>query len=189
MTAESDGAPAEAVLMRPPGLQSPPTGQREESFWLICSAQGLDGQSRAVRALRASVTTARVLALLSANGRRRPTGSPFWGWAASGLRRNRPYPRRDPQRPRSQRSWRRCLRELSSDASAGLKGSHHARAMQTASDTTVLGNFDGARFVHAVTSTFFKRDGKYLVRTEGGMASLASSRSPTRSAWSRSSNT
>ena len=40
--------------------------------------------------------------------------------------------------------------------------------MQTASDTTVLGNFDAARFVHGgMTSTFFKRDGKYLVRTEG----------------------
>ena len=49
-----------------------------------------------------------------------------------------------------------------------FKGSHHARAMQTASDPTVLGNFDGARFVHGgMTSTFFKRDGKYLVRTEG----------------------
>lgn len=46
--------------------------------------------------------------------------------------------------------------------------SHHARAMQTATDTTVLGDFNGARFSHAgVTSTFFKRDGKYFVRTEG----------------------
>jgi len=47
-------------------------------------------------------------------------------------------------------------------------GSHHARAMQTASDTTVLGDFNNARFAHGgMTSTFFKQDGKYLVRTEG----------------------
>src|SRR5262245_42387411 len=51
---------------------------------------------------------------------------------------------------------------------AAFAASHHARAMQAASDTTVLGDFKDARFVHAgVTSTFVKRDGKYFVRTEG----------------------
>jgi predicted CXXCH cytochrome family protein len=47
-------------------------------------------------------------------------------------------------------------------------GSHHQLAMQEANAATVLGNFDGARFAHhGVESTFFKRDGKFVVRTEG----------------------
>lgn len=48
------------------------------------------------------------------------------------------------------------------------RASHHAAAMQEASETTVLGRFDGSEFVHnGVTSTFFKRDGKFWVRTDG----------------------
>jgi cytochrome c-type biogenesis protein CcmH/NrfG len=48
------------------------------------------------------------------------------------------------------------------------KGSDHALAMQPANSTTVLGNFDNATFEKdGVTSTFFKRDGEYFVRTDG----------------------
>jgi Tfp pilus assembly protein PilF len=48
------------------------------------------------------------------------------------------------------------------------KGSHHALAMQHANAETVLGNFDGAKFSYTgVTSTFFKRDGKFFVNTDG----------------------
>ena len=40
--------------------------------------------------------------------------------------------------------------------------------MQPATEETVLGNFDQARVSHrGGTTTFFRRDGKYLVRTEG----------------------
>jgi Flp pilus assembly protein TadD len=47
-------------------------------------------------------------------------------------------------------------------------GSDHDRAMQVASEATVLGNFDDARFEHfGVTSRFFRRDGGYRVETEG----------------------
>ena len=54
------------------------------------------------------------------------------------------------------------------------KGSHHALAMQIADDRTVLGNFENARFSYAgVTSTFFKRDGKFYVRTDGPDGKLA----------------
>ncbi|MCX7173855.1 MAG: multiheme c-type cytochrome [Proteobacteria bacterium] len=46
--------------------------------------------------------------------------------------------------------------------------SHHALAMQVASDKSVLGNFDKARFGYAgITSTFFRRDGKFFVNTDG----------------------
>src|SRR5271165_1560635 len=46
--------------------------------------------------------------------------------------------------------------------------SHHAQAMQVANDSTVLGNFNDARFTKdEVTSSFSKKDGKFYVRTDG----------------------
>jgi len=54
------------------------------------------------------------------------------------------------------------------------RGSHHALAMQQASEKSVLGNFENARFVHGgVVSRFFKRDGKYFVTTDGADGRLA----------------
>jgi Tfp pilus assembly protein PilF len=48
------------------------------------------------------------------------------------------------------------------------RGSDHARAMQPANQQTVLGDFRDAVFRHrGVTSTFLRRDGKFLVRTDG----------------------
>ena len=48
------------------------------------------------------------------------------------------------------------------------EGSHHDLAMQVADESTVLGNFDNATFTNnGITSTFFKREGKFLVRTDG----------------------
>jgi hypothetical protein len=48
------------------------------------------------------------------------------------------------------------------------RGSDHALAMQPANQQTVLGDFRGAAFRHrGVTSTFSRRDGKFLVRTDG----------------------
>ena len=46
--------------------------------------------------------------------------------------------------------------------------SHHKAAMQVATAATVLGNFNGATFEkHGTESVFFKRDGKFWVRTDG----------------------
>jgi tetratricopeptide (TPR) repeat protein len=46
--------------------------------------------------------------------------------------------------------------------------SHHAQAMQIASDSTVLGNFNDAHFTKdGVTSSFFKKDAKFHINTEG----------------------
>ncbi|MGE5849128.1 MAG: cytochrome c3 family protein, partial [Candidatus Methylomirabilota bacterium] len=54
------------------------------------------------------------------------------------------------------------------------QGSDHDRAMQKASGRTVLGEFNGAPFRYAgTTSTFFKRDGKFYVRTDGPDGKLA----------------
>ena len=48
------------------------------------------------------------------------------------------------------------------------KGSHHDLAMQEATDETVLGNFDDASLTHyGITSNFFRKDDRFMVRTEG----------------------
>ena len=48
------------------------------------------------------------------------------------------------------------------------ENSHHDLAMQVADENTVLGDFDNATFTYnGITSTFFKREGKFLVRTDG----------------------
>jgi tetratricopeptide (TPR) repeat protein len=48
------------------------------------------------------------------------------------------------------------------------EGSHHALAMQPANESTVRGGFNDARFVYGdVTTTFSRRDGKIMVRTDG----------------------
>ena len=54
------------------------------------------------------------------------------------------------------------------------RGSHHELAMQDANDRTVLGNFTDAKISYAgVTSTFFKRDRKFFVNTDGRDGRLA----------------
>ncbi len=47
-------------------------------------------------------------------------------------------------------------------------GSHHDRAMEIATDESVLGDFNDAVFERlGVTTRFFRRDGKFMVNTEG----------------------
>src|SRR3972149_1686995 len=59
------------------------------------------------------------------------------------------------------------------------RGSHHDLAMQGAKPQTVLGNFEQATFMYAgMTSTFFRRDGKFMVRTDGPDGTLHSCEVP-----------
>lgn len=54
------------------------------------------------------------------------------------------------------------------DQYASWKGSHHDLAMQEATERTVLGNFNNASIMlYGITTRFFKKDGKFLVNTEG----------------------
>ncbi|MCA9173866.1 MAG: hypothetical protein KDB14_05200 [Planctomycetales bacterium] len=54
------------------------------------------------------------------------------------------------------------------------KGSHHDLAMDLAADETVLGDFGDAKLEHfGITSTMFKRDGKFMVNTEGPDGAMA----------------
>ena len=47
-------------------------------------------------------------------------------------------------------------------------GSHHDLAMQEAGEHTVLGDFEGSTLTHGgTTSRFFRRDGRFLVETDG----------------------
>lgn len=51
---------------------------------------------------------------------------------------------------------------------ARWRGSQHHAAMQEANDETVLGDFTGATFIKdGVESRFFRREGKYWIKTEG----------------------
>jgi predicted CXXCH cytochrome family protein len=51
---------------------------------------------------------------------------------------------------------------------AAWRGSHHDLAMQVADASTVLGDFDDAELLRFPTRTrFFRRDGRFLVETEG----------------------
>lgn len=56
---------------------------------------------------------------------------------------------------------------------AAWQQSQHAKAMQHATATTVLGDFDRARFRYGdVVSTFFRRDEKFFVNTDGADGKL-----------------
>jgi len=55
-----------------------------------------------------------------------------------------------------------------SQETAGWRKSQHHDAMARASEQSVLGNFNNAKFAYAgFTSTFFKRGGEFFVNTEG----------------------
>ena len=48
------------------------------------------------------------------------------------------------------------------------KGSHHALAMQPATEATVLGDFSGAHLEHfGVTTTFYRAGERFMLRTDG----------------------
>lgn len=53
------------------------------------------------------------------------------------------------------------------------QGSHHDLAMQEANESTVLGDFNDTKFsYYGVTSTFFKKDGKYFVNTDNAKGEM-----------------
>ncbi|MGH7742243.1 MAG: multiheme c-type cytochrome, partial [Candidatus Eiseniibacteriota bacterium] len=57
---------------------------------------------------------------------------------------------------------------------AAWRGSQHALAMQPATDQTVQGDFHDAEFRDGgITSRFFRRDGRFMVRTDGPDGALA----------------
>ena len=66
-----------------------------------------------------------------------------------------------------------CVSCHGNEAALWRQSQHHD-AMQEVTERTVLGNFSNAKFSYAgITSTFFKRDGKFLVNTDGRDGKLA----------------
>ena len=56
---------------------------------------------------------------------------------------------------------------------ADWQGSHHDLAMQAVTEKTVLGDFDNAKFTYAgTTSTFYRKDGAFWVRTDNAAGEL-----------------
>jgi tetratricopeptide (TPR) repeat protein len=85
-------------------------------------------------------------------------------------------PRQPPARPPEAAAFvgSESCRQCHASEFAAWRGSHHGLAMQEANAKTVFGDFNDAAFEHhGVRSTFFRRDGKYLVRTDGPDGKLA----------------
>lgn len=67
-----------------------------------------------------------------------------------------------------------ACRDCHADEYQRWQASQHAVAMQVADEQTVLGDFSGVKFRNrGVTSEFFRRDGKFMVRTDGPDGKLA----------------
>jgi predicted CXXCH cytochrome family protein len=94
--------------------------------------------------------------------------SSAWWWQAG---RQPVAPRAgagNPARPAPSFVGQKVCAQCHEQAAQRWRGSHHDLAMQPATDATVAGDFNGARFTYAgVTSTFFRRDGKFVARTDG----------------------
>jgi len=60
------------------------------------------------------------------------------------------------------------------DQARAWRGSHHAAAMQYPTEQSVKGDFKDSSYLYAgVTSTFFRREGKFGIRTDGADGKLA----------------
>jgi len=67
-----------------------------------------------------------------------------------------------------------ACRDCHADEYQRWASSQHAMAMQVADEQTVLGDFSGVRFrKDGITSEFFRRDGRFMVRTDGPDGRLA----------------
>lgn len=64
--------------------------------------------------------------------------------------------------------------ECHAEVTKRWRGSHHDRALEIASEASVLGDFDDAVHTHfGVTTRFSRRDASYIVRTEGPDGTMA----------------
>jgi predicted CXXCH cytochrome family protein len=74
----------------------------------------------------------------------------------------------DPPAPRASFVGSAACASCHTDAYGAWESSQHARAMQEATPTTVLGDFSGANFTaDGVSTTFLQRGDSFLVHTEG----------------------
>ncbi|HEX3127683.1 MAG TPA: tetratricopeptide repeat protein [Thermoanaerobaculia bacterium] len=77
-------------------------------------------------------------------------------------------PRTPPPLSTTEYAGRQTCAGCHADQDRLWQGSHHDLAMQEATPATVLGDFGGATLTHfGVTSTFFRRNERFFVRTDG----------------------
>jgi len=118
------------------------------------------GKSVLIAAASKRLTIGLIVAVLTvaAGGWWWQAGRPWAAWLA-GAAASAP--------PASYVGRQQCA-ECHEKAEQAWRGSHHDLAMQPATNATVAGDFNNARFTYAgVTSTFFRRGGKFVVRTDG----------------------
>ncbi|MGW8315639.1 MAG: tetratricopeptide repeat protein [Bacteroidales bacterium] len=71
-------------------------------------------------------------------------------------------------RPDARYMGREACRECHQMEYDLFQGSDHDMAMDSATEATVLGNFNDVTFTHlGITSRFYKKDGRFMVHTEG----------------------
>lgn len=128
------------------------------------AAGGDAGPAPARRRRRGLTRVAVVAAVLAALG----LGAAAWWWHAGhgwSVARNAAVP--EPGPSPSYVGAETCG-QCHDDAAARWRGSHHALAMQPATEATVAGDFRNARFTYAgATSTFSRRNDAFVVRTDG----------------------
>jgi predicted CXXCH cytochrome family protein len=91
-----------------------------------------------------------------------------WWWQSGRASTTRGSSASGPARPAATYVGRPACGQCHQQVAERWRGSHHDLAMQPATDASVAGDFNNARFTYAgVTSTFFRRDGKFAVRTDG----------------------
>ena len=105
------------------------------------------------------------------------TGSIHWAWSASEPMEPLPAVLPDHHPPVTPASGSYIGVQSCAECHAAeylhWKDSQHAKAMQPVTESSVLGDFHDASFTYAsITSTFFRRDGKFMVRTDGPDGSL-----------------
>jgi tetratricopeptide (TPR) repeat protein len=75
--------------------------------------------------------------------------------------------------PRAEYAGAATCRDCHAAEYKAWEGSHHSLAMQDAEAGAVLGNFDDARFQYGnVATTFFRRDGRFWIRTDAADGTL-----------------
>jgi predicted CXXCH cytochrome family protein len=140
----------------------PPTGSAQAS-----TAQNASPAAAGKRRLRRFMAAGAAVAIAIA-------GAAYWVFAARAPSFTRSATTTIESRASAQHVGAGACMQCHQPQFKAWTGSHHQLAMQEANDSTVLGDFNNARFRrYGIESTFFRRDGKFMVRTDGPDGKLA----------------
>jgi len=95
-------------------------------------------------------------------------GAGAWWWQSGRQSKAPPAGATQAALPAASFVGRQVCGQCHEQAERRWRGSHHDLAMQPATEASVAGDFKNTRFTYAgVTSSFFRRDGKFVVQTDG----------------------